>query len=64
MLSRKNEYEADNYAKINFSGTFLADALKKLAKNNLSNLTPHPVYEFVHYSHPTVLKRLQALIKK
>lgn len=63
MLSRKNEYEADEYAKDNFSGIFLAQALKKLAKNNLTNLTPHPVYEFVHYSHPTVLKRLQVLQK-
>ena len=64
VLSRKNEYEADNYAKINFSGIFLANALKKLAKNNLSNLTPHPVYEFIHYSHPTVLKRLAKLEAK
>lgn len=63
MLSRKNEYEADEYAKDNFSGIFLAQALKKLAKNNLTNLTPHPVYEFIHYSHPTVLKRLQVLQK-
>jgi STE24 endopeptidase len=39
----------------------LTSGLKKLAKNNLTNLTPHPVYEFVHYSHPTVLKRIEAL---
>jgi STE24 endopeptidase len=63
MLSRKNEYEADNYARKNFSWENLANALKKLAKNNLTNLTPHPVYEFVHYSHPTVLKRITALQK-
>lgn len=61
MLSRKNEYEADRYAKENFSWEFLTSGLKKLAKNNLTNLTPHPVYEFVHYSHPTVLKRIEAL---
>lgn len=63
MLSRKNEYEADDYARKNFSWETLANALKKLAKNNLTNLTPHPVYEFVHYSHPTVLKRIAALQK-
>lgn len=63
LLSRKNEYEADNFAKINYSWIDLSNALKKLSNNNLSNLTPHPVYEFVHYTHPTVLKRLSALKK-
>jgi STE24 endopeptidase len=44
----------------------LKQALIKLSRNNLSNLRPHPAYEFFHYSHPTVLKRLKALsnIKK
>jgi Zn-dependent protease with chaperone function len=41
----------------------LVSALKKLSNNNLSNLNPHPVYEFVHYTHPTVLKRLKELKK-
>lgn len=63
IYSRKNEYEADDFAKTNYSWDELASALKKLSKNNLSNLTPHPVYEFVHYSHPGVLKRLDALKK-
>ena len=42
----------------------LSNALIKLSKNNLSNLTPHPAYEFFYYSHPTVLKRLKALESK
>ena len=65
-LSRKNEYEADEFAWINHRPEKLKSALIKLSKNNLSNLRPHPIYEFFNYSHPTVLKRLKALdeIKK
>lgn len=63
ILSRKNEYEADEFAKINYSGEELINGLKKLSNNNLTNLLPHPVYEFIHYTHPTVLKRIQALKK-
>ncbi len=61
VFSRKNEYEADDYAKQNYSGEHLSNALIKLSRNNLSNLRPHPAYEFFYYSHPTVLKRLAAL---
>ncbi|MCH8518288.1 M48 family metallopeptidase [Candidatus Gracilibacteria bacterium] len=61
VLSRKNEYEADEYARVNYSGEHLKNALIKLSRNNLSNLRPHPAYEFFYYSHPTVLKRLKAL---
>ncbi len=61
MLSRKHEYEADNFAKTTFNGEALASALKKLSVNNLSNLKPHPAYAFVHYSHPTLLERLAEL---
>lgn len=63
VFSRKNEYEADAYARENFSGEHLKSALIKLSRNNLSNLRPHPAYEFFYYSHPTVLKRLKALEK-
>lgn len=63
VFSRKNEYEADAYARENFSGEHLSGALIKLSRNNLSNLRPHPAYEFFYYSHPTVLKRLKALKK-
>ena len=61
IFSRKNEYEADAFAAENFSAEPLATALKKLSVNNLSNLRPHPAYVFVHYSHPTLLQRLNAM---
>ena len=61
MLSRKNEFEADNYAATTFEGEFLKTALKKLSADNLSNLEPHPAYVFFHYSHPPLLKRLEAI---
>mgnify|MGYP001215017055 FL=1 len=57
FISRKFEYQADNYAKETFDGAPLISGLKKLNKNSLSNLTPHPAYVFVHYSHPTLLQR-------
>ena len=63
ILSRKNEYQADNYAKENYGAEHLISALKKLSVNNLSNLTPHPVYVFFHYSHPTLLQRIKSLNK-
>jgi len=62
-LSRKFEYQADNYAKTTFSAPPLISALKKLSKNSLSNLTPHPAYVFMHYSHPTLLERFKSLKK-
>jgi len=64
ILSRKNEYEADRFAAVNYNGKSLADALKKLSVHNLSNLTPHPVYVFFNYSHPTLMQRLKNLERK
>ncbi len=61
MYSRKNEFEADAYAKETFDGNALSNALKKLSVDNLSDLYPHPLYVFFHYSHPPLLKRLRAL---
>ena len=63
LFSRKNEFEADNFAATTYDGKYLQEALKKLSSNNLSNLTPHPAYVFFHYSHPPVLKRLEAIEK-
>ncbi|QTA85474.1 M48 family metallopeptidase [Desulfonema magnum] len=63
MRSRKNEYEADRFAvETTQDGSSLADALKKLSANNLSNLIPHPFYVFLNYSHPPVLKRIRAIL--
>lgn len=61
MLSRKNEFEADRFARDTYSGKALQEALKKLSVSSLSNLTPHPIYVFFHYSHPPLLQRLRAL---
>ena len=61
ILSRKNEYEADKFAKDTYNGNFLELALKKLSVDSLSNLYPHPLYVFVHYSHPPLIKRLARL---
>ncbi|WP_452601436.1 M48 family metallopeptidase [Pontimicrobium sp. MEBiC06410] len=63
LLSRKFEYQADDYAKNTYNAKPLIGALKKLTKNSLSNLTPHPAYVFMHYSHPTLLERIRNLKK-
>ena len=60
-ISRKNEYEADAYAKKTYDKVSLMTALKKMSVNHLSNLTPHPWYVFFHYSHPPILDRLKSL---
>jgi len=61
LFSRRNEYQADRYARDNYGSEELISSLKILSKNNLSNLTPHPTYVFFHYSHPTLLQRIKAL---
>ena len=62
MLSRKNEYAADRFAveTIRNPGAMI-EALKRLSACNLSNLTPHPFYVFLNYSHPPVLERIRAI---
>ena len=61
IKSRKNEYEADNYAVTTFDKIHLINALKNLSKDNLVNLTPNPAYVFVNYSHPTLHQRIKAM---
>jgi STE24 endopeptidase len=61
-LSRRHERHADSFsATTTGRGDLLAAGLKRLSKDNLSNLTPHPLYVFVGYSHPPVLERVKAL---
>ncbi len=60
-LSRKFEYQADNFAKATYDGDSLISSLKKLSRNTLSNLTPHKSYVFVRYSHPSLLQRYRNL---
>ena len=61
LISRKNEYSADQFASSQHNGEDLISSLKKLSEKNLSNLTPHPAYVFFHYSHPTLLQRIRRI---
>lgn len=61
LFSRKNEYQADAYAAEHYGAKPLISGLKKLSKNSLSNLTPHPLYVFFHYSHPPLLQRIRKM---
>jgi STE24 endopeptidase len=62
MRSRRQEYEADRFAVEGVgSAAGLRSALLRLSRENLSNLAPHPLYSFFHYSHPTLAERLAAL---
>lgn len=62
IFSRKHEFEADRFAaETTGKPEAMVSALKKLSVDNLSNLTPHPVYVFLNYSHPPVLERIRAI---
>ena len=61
VWSRSNEYEADAFAARYYEGDYLVSGLKKISVKSLSNLTPHPLYEDVYYSHPSLLKRIDAI---
>ncbi|MCG3114389.1 MAG: M48 family metallopeptidase [Candidatus Manganitrophus sp. SA1] len=61
-LSRRNEYEADRFAAETFEQPeAMIGALKKLAVDHLSNLTPHPLHVILNDSHPPILQRIQAI---
>ena len=62
FISRKNEFSADEYsAKTSNMPEKLISGLKKMSKENLSNLTPHWLNVMLNYSHPPVLERIKAL---
>ena len=62
VWSRRHEYEADRFAVRGVgSAAGMISALLRLSKDNLSNLAPHPLYSFFHYSHPTLSERIAAL---
>lgn len=61
ILSRKFEYQADNFAKSFGLENELVSGLKNLSKNSYSNLSPHPLYVFVNYSHPPIKDRINNL---
>jgi STE24 endopeptidase len=61
-LSRRHERQADRFAATTTGrGDLLAAGLKRLSKDNLNNLTPHPFYVFLKYSHPPTLERVRSL---
>ena len=61
-LSRRHEWAADRFASdLTRRPQELASALAKLARDNLSNLYPHPLYARFHYSHPPVTERIRLL---
>ncbi len=61
-ISRKFEREADRFAlELMGSGEPMRSALKRLAVDNLANLSPHPVYAWFYYSHPPLLERMERL---
>ncbi len=61
IVSRRHEYQADRFAAETYDAESLGSALIELHLNTLSNLTPHPAYVFVNYSHPPLVQRLRAL---
>ena len=61
VWSRNNEYEADAFAARYYEGDYLVSGLKKISVKSLSNLTPHPLYEYIYYYHPSLLKRIDAI---
>jgi len=60
-FSRRDEFQADAYARAKSSGADLSSALLKLHEDNAGTLTPDPVYARFYYSHPPAAERLAAL---
>lgn len=61
VLSRRNEWEADEFARSHGKGKAISEALKAMSKHSLVNLTPHPLVVFMEFSHPTLLERVKHL---
>ena len=60
-ISRRNEYEADQFAKQTYDGNPLKSGLIKIATDSLANLSPHPLAVKIYATHPPLLQRLNAL---
>ena len=63
FLSRKYEYQADKFASENNLGSSLISSLVSLSSSNISNLNPHKLYVAIHYSHPPIVERINAIDK-
>ena len=61
ISSRKHEWLADEFARVNGLGKAVSSGLKRMSANSLANLTPHPLVVFMEYSHPTLLQRVRHL---
>jgi STE24 endopeptidase len=61
IISRKHEFEADAYERELAGSEVAISALKKLYREDLGNLTPHPFVVLIEYSHPTLTQRVAAL---
>jgi len=61
LISRHNEYAADEFGSNLSSKTDLVNALLKLANENKSFPLSHPMYIFFYYSHPPLVERLKQL---
>lgn len=59
IVSRRNEWQADEFARKHGVGNALGSGLRKMSAKSLSNLTPHPAVVFTQYSHPTLLQRVE-----
>ena len=64
ILSRSNEYEADNFASKQVDKEHLVTSLIKLYKSNLSFLIPNKLYAMFYFSHPTILERINNLRRR
>ena len=63
-ISRRNEFQADDYARRTVGAAPMISALTGLARDNASTLTPDPLYALAHYSHPPVPIRVRHLREK
>ena len=63
-LSRKREFEADDFSFQYTDGEYMISGLLKLSKDNASNLTPDPLYSSYYYSHPPIAERVLSIEKK
>ena len=62
FISRRNEYQADQWAVTTTTNKqSLITGLKKLAAENLANLSPHPLFVILNYSHPPIFNRIESI---